>query len=75
MRSLHEVHGENALWADRVCPSVCPHDSTREPVDGLRLNFVWVLCHWGVPNNRTFKHPTIGDNKIAYEEIRQVDRQ
>jgi hypothetical protein len=30
MRSLHEVHGEKALWAGRVCL----HDSTRVPMDG-----------------------------------------
>jgi hypothetical protein len=35
MHSLHEVHGENTLWAGVVHPPVCPHDSTREPMDGL----------------------------------------
>jgi hypothetical protein len=36
MRSLHKVHSKNALWSGRVCLSVCPHDSTGEPLDGLR---------------------------------------
>jgi hypothetical protein len=35
MRSLHQMHSKNALWSGRVCPFVCPHDSTREPLDGL----------------------------------------
>jgi hypothetical protein len=75
MRSLHEMHGENALCAGRVCPSVCPHDSTREPLDGLGLNLVRLLCHSRLPQNRTFEYPTIGDNKIADEKIREVERQ
>jgi hypothetical protein len=33
MHSLHKVYGENVLWAGRVRPSVCSHDSTREPLD------------------------------------------
>jgi hypothetical protein len=31
MRSLHEVHEENALWAGLVCP----HDSTQGSVNSL----------------------------------------
>jgi hypothetical protein len=27
---------------------VCPHDSTREPLDGFGLNLVWTLCHRSV---------------------------
>jgi hypothetical protein len=57
-----------------VRPSVSPHDSTREPLDELGINLVWVLCHSGPPQNRTFEHPAIGDNKITDEEIREVDR-
>jgi hypothetical protein len=35
MLSLHEVRGENVLWAGRVCLSVCPHDLTGKPLDGF----------------------------------------
>jgi hypothetical protein len=28
-----------------------------------------------VPDNRNFEYPTIGDNKMADEEIRELDRQ
>jgi hypothetical protein len=31
MCSLHDVHEMNPFW---VVVSVCPHDSTREPLDG-----------------------------------------
>jgi hypothetical protein len=55
--------------------SVCPHDSTREPLDGLGWNLVWVLWQWGLPQNRTFEYPAIGDNKMTDEESREVDRQ
>jgi hypothetical protein len=48
MHSLHEVHGGKAYRAGRVCPSVYPHDSTREPLDGFGLNLEWKLCHWGL---------------------------
>jgi hypothetical protein len=34
MRSLHDVLEINAYRAGHVCLSVCPHDSTREPLDG-----------------------------------------
>jgi hypothetical protein len=27
----------------------------------------------GLPQNRTFEYPAIGDNKITDEEIREVD--
>jgi hypothetical protein len=34
-RSLHSVHEINAYRAGRVCPSICPHDSTLEPLNGF----------------------------------------
>jgi hypothetical protein len=48
--------------------SVCPHESTREPLDGLEWSLVWRLCHWGIRRNRIFKFPTIDNNKMADEE-------
>lgn len=32
-----------------VCPSVCLHDSTGEPLDGFGWHFVWELHHWRLP--------------------------
>jgi hypothetical protein len=32
---LHDVHEMNAYTADRVCPSVSPHDSIQELVGGV----------------------------------------
>lgn len=32
-----------------ICLSVCPMDSTREPMDGFWRDLVWRLCHWGYP--------------------------
>jgi hypothetical protein len=58
-----------------VRPSVCSHDSSREPLDGIGRNLVWVLCHSVLHQNRTFKYPTIGDNKMTDEENRELDRQ
>jgi hypothetical protein len=37
-------------------------------MDGLGQNFVWVLCHWGAPDNRTFEYPMTGD-KMADKEF------
>lgn len=37
-----------------ACLSVCPHDSTRTPLDGFGLNLVWTLCHWRLPLTRPF---------------------
>jgi hypothetical protein len=34
-RSLHDTHEMNAYRAGPVCMSVCPHDSTREQLDGF----------------------------------------
>jgi hypothetical protein len=34
-RSLHNVHEINAYRTGHVCLSVCPHDLTREPLDGF----------------------------------------
>jgi hypothetical protein len=31
-----------------------------------------VLCQWALPQNRTFEYPTIGNNKMAYEESCEV---
>jgi hypothetical protein len=73
MRSLHEVHGRTHYGLVR--PSVFPHDSTREPMDGLIWSSVWVLCHSGLPHIHNFQYPTTGDNKLADEESREVDRQ
>jgi hypothetical protein len=68
-----------SAWGERIIGwsslSVCQHDSIREPLDGLGWNLVWVLCHSGLLQNRTFEYPTIGDNKITAEESREVDRQ
>jgi predicted CDP-diglyceride synthetase/phosphatidate cytidylyltransferase len=35
IHSLHDVHEMNAYTADRVCPSVSPHDSVRELLGGV----------------------------------------
>jgi hypothetical protein len=43
MRSLREVHIGLVV---SVHPSVCSHNSTREPLDGFGWNLVWRLCHW-----------------------------
>jgi hypothetical protein len=52
--------------------SVCPHISTRVSLGGLGRNFVWVLCHWVLPQNRTFEYSTIGGIKTVDEEICEV---
>jgi hypothetical protein len=72
MRSLHNVHEMNAYRAGHVCLSACLHDSTREPLDGFGRNLVWTLCHWGIPENRTFKFSTIGNTNMADEQTCQV---
>jgi hypothetical protein len=53
--------------------SVCPHNSAREPLDGLGWNLVCVLCHSGLPQTRIFEYPVIGDNKMTRVESREVD--
>jgi hypothetical protein len=73
MRSLHEVHAENALWAGRVSLSVCTNNSTREPLDGLGLNLVWMFCHSVLYQNRTFFFAAIIYNKITDKESRELD--
>jgi hypothetical protein len=52
--------------------SVCPHDSTREPLDGFGWNLVWTLCHWGLPKNRTFQLSTFGNTNIAEKQVCEV---
>jgi hypothetical protein len=37
-----------------IRPSVCPYDSTREPVDGSTWNPVWTFCYRKLPNIDTF---------------------
>jgi hypothetical protein len=69
MRSLHEVHSKNTLCSGRVCP----HDSTRGPLDGLGWNLVCVLCHSVLSHNRTFWYRTDSDNRITDEKIREMD--
>jgi hypothetical protein len=52
-----------------VRPSLGQHNSTREPMDGLRWNLVRGLWKGGLPGKRTFKFQTIGNiNKMAEEE-------
>jgi hypothetical protein len=52
-----------------VRPSICLHDSTREPLDGLGWNLIMVLCHSGLPQNSTFKCPTISGNKWRMRKV------
>jgi hypothetical protein len=37
---------EDTLWAGF---SLCPHDSTLEPLYGFGWNLVWNLYHWRQP--------------------------
>jgi hypothetical protein len=59
VRTLHEVHGENALWAGHVHPSVCSHALTRELAEGQECNLVRVLCHWRLTPVRPVEYPKI----------------
>jgi hypothetical protein len=72
MRSLHEVHGENALRAGRVCLSTIQLEHHWTDSDEF---LVWVFYLSRLPQNRTFEYPTIGDNKMTDEESREVDRE
>lgn len=62
-----------ALWSCRVCLSVCTVGWTREPLDGLRWNFVWKLCCSARPNTCTFEYPTSGDNKVTDEAANNLE--
>jgi hypothetical protein len=76
MCSSHDVHEMNAYRAGHVCLSVrlcvCPHNSTREPLNGFGWILVWKLCHWGLPYNRTFQFSAIGNTNIADEQTREI---
>jgi hypothetical protein len=70
---LHEVHGENALWAGHVRTYVRPHVSTEEPL-GRGWNLVWLFSHLGPPLKRTFRRPTVGSKQTADEESCEMGR-
>jgi hypothetical protein len=49
MRYFHDMHEMNAYRVGHVDLSVCPHDSTREELDGL--DEIWYGCYaiWDYP--------------------------
>jgi hypothetical protein len=80
MSSLHDVREMNAYWARHICLSVrlpfrlsiCPLDSTWEPLDGFGWNLVRTLCHWGLPWNLTSRFLTIDNTDMADEQTCEV---
>jgi hypothetical protein len=76
MRYLQEVHHVNSYRFGHVCffvcPSVEPHDSTRERMDGFAQNLIRTLCHWGLHQSCTFHFPTIGNTNMANERVYMV---
>jgi hypothetical protein len=68
MRSLHDAHEMNA-YSGWSCLSV---RIIRQPLDWFGWNMVWTLCHWGLPKNRMFQFPTIGNTNMADEQTCEV---
>jgi hypothetical protein len=83
LESLNDVHTHSALlcsfctvgtkWAHMeliVC--VCPHVSTREPLNWFRWNLVWTLCHGNLPGTRTFSFPTVNNTNMMHARTCEV---
>jgi hypothetical protein len=63
MRSLHEVHGENVLWASHVFSSARLFQGENY---GMANNEIrWVLRYFGLPPNRGTECRGSSSNKIA----------
>jgi hypothetical protein len=58
--SLYEVHEMNAYSAN-ARPSACFESITAERIYIL----VWMLCYWRLPQNYTFKFPTVANTSMA----------
>lgn len=52
--------------------SLCPHNSTRGTTGQIRIILGISLCHWALPQSRTFEFSSIGNNKMADEETCKV---